>query len=648
MDHPCFGVLILNYNGRRWLAGLYDSLREDGYENKRVYLVDNGSSDGSQELTQEHYPEVAILQMPKNMGYSMAYNLATDAAFDQGCDWVVWQNNDTLVLPGWLERMAEAAASDPRIGVMGPVFRGWQSDGPNDFMQRRHADVVPFMEDVTHAPVDFDWVEGSAFAVKRACKEAVGPLDPALFMYWEEVDFCRRALRKNWRVVVVPGSVVRHFGGGTSRNVRFNTLKTRNEYVHTLCDPNGSFVGNAFRATRTFLVHLKSAQRSKERMSRSWEFAKVFLGVVSGVPQWHAKWMRDRRGEHPPALQEGWEFRLASMDQPESGAFRASGPSAVDRPIRGNVVTTSPRLSVVVPVRNRADLLTQTLDALATQDLPAECFEVVVCDDGSTDDLTAVVNRFRSGPMVVRWERQSPTGPAAARNLGVRRSKAPIIVFMDSDVVPRPSLLRLLLSALDEHPEWCGAEAALHPTGDGHGILWDAPISLDGGHYHTAAIAYRRNVLAAVGGLDEEFQLPACEDVELAVRILEQGPIGFVREAIVEHPQRRISLQTHWRWRRHWRYETILAVRYGILGFPGVPASALPRLRVAMAAVVSLPAGRFLAACRATFAGSPDGVAGMLYAMFDVFCGIWALPTILFAPVPARRDYLSSDAQNQK
>jgi GT2 family glycosyltransferase len=316
--------------------------------------------------------------------------------------------------------------------------------------------------------------------------------------------------------------------------------------------------------------------------------------------------------------------------------------------LEGVLMCSRPRLSVVVPVRNRADLLWQTLDALAEQDLGAENFEVVVCDDGSTDDLSVVSEHFRSGSISIRWERQPPMGPAAARNLGVRASSAAIVLFMDSDVIPKPSVLRLLLSALEEHPAWCGAEAALHPIGDEQGILWDAPVSLVGGHYHTAAIAYRREVLVVAGGFDEKFLLPACEDVELAVRVLRHGPIGFVPEAVVQHPLRRVTWRIHWRWRRHWRYVTILALRYGILGFPGNPAGACPRLRLALAAVLTLPTGRFTTAWKAGIAGSVDGVKGMLYAMFDVVCGILALPAILLAPIPIRRDYLSGNTHDGK
>ena len=300
MAFPCFGVLILNFNGLRWLPGLLASLEADAYPRQRTYLVDNGSSDGSVDLVREHFPDVTVLELRRNLGYSVAYNMATRRALEDGCDWVVWLNNDTLVLPGWLSRMAEAAASDRRIGVMGPVFADWDSDGPSRFMRARHAGVVPFMDDASHPPVDCDWVEGSACAVSRSCVRAVGPLDPVFFMYWEEVDFCRRARREHWRVVIVPGSRVRHFGGGTAEFSAPNPLKLRNEFVTSLCDPGKPFLMNAARTGRLFLVKGKQAFQSVAPLSAAWRCVRVFLGLWGRTPTWYRKWARDRQGVHPP------------------------------------------------------------------------------------------------------------------------------------------------------------------------------------------------------------------------------------------------------------------------------------------------------------------------------------------------------------
>jgi GT2 family glycosyltransferase len=302
----------------------------------------------------------------------------------------------------------------------------------------------------------------------------------------------------------------------------------------------------------------------------------------------------------------------------------------------------------VVPVRNRPELLEQTLETLVAQDLPTSEFQIIICDDGSSDDIATVAERFRKGPVRVALERQPPLGPAAARNLGVRASIAQTVIFFDSDVLVEASAVRLLLNALDDHPEWRGAEAALHPVGEQDGILWDAPLSTSGGRFHTAAIAYRREVLFEVGGFDEQFTLPACEDVEIALRVLQLGPIGFVPQARVFHPRRRVTFLTHWRWRRHWRYETLLALRYGVLAFPGNPCGPFPRLRVAWSALVTLPAGRFLAATKSLGRAPKEAMIAAFLSLFDFVCGLAALPAILFQPVLERRDYLSAVVRDSR
>jgi GT2 family glycosyltransferase len=225
-------------------------------------------------------------------------------------------------------------------------------------------------------------------------------------------------------------------------------------------------------------------------------------------------------------------------------------------------------------------------------------------------------------------------------------SIAPIIIFVDGDVVADQALVSQLVTSLDKNPEWVGAEAKIESIGRNKGPLWDAPTCYNGGRYHTAAIAYRRKALGDVGGFDENFMLPACEDVDLAARLLKLGKSGYVPEAIAYHPVRRVTLWTHWRWRRHWKYEMILAKRYGFLSFPGHPAGPFPRLRVALAAIVTLPAGRLIEGVKYVKRKPFDGVFACLYALFDVFCGFWALPSILFSRVPPHCNYLSNHIED--
>lgn len=304
-------------------------------------------------------------------------------------------------------------------------------------------------------------------------------------------------------------------------------------------------------------------------------------------------------------------------------------------------------VAVVIPVRNRSDLLERCLASLADQVFSmAEC-EVLVCDDCSQENLRPILNRFREKLPRIRLLRQdSWKGPAAARNFGIRAVGAPIVLFLDSDTLSDHALVRHLLAALDRNPEWVGAEAKIESVGRKENPLWDGPVCPNGGRYHTAAIAYRRDALIRAGGLDETFKMPACEDVDLAMRLLKEGSIGFVPEAIVYHPTRRVTLKTFWNWRRYWKYVMILAKRYGVLAFPGKSAGSFPRLRVALAAVLTLPGGRFLTACDHLMHQPWEGLLACFYAFFEAICGVCALPDILFESVPPYKDYLSSETKD--
>lgn len=295
--------------------------------------------------------------------------------------------------------------------------------------------------------------------------------------------------------------------------------------------------------------------------------------------------------------------------------------------------------SVVIPVYNRSDLLRAVLDGLTKQTISRSAFEVLVCDDGSTECLDPAIAAFADSLPRLRHLKQLNQGPAAARNLGIVHAASDIVLFLDSDVVPGERVVEGLVNGLAAHPDWQGAEAKLQPIGGQDSFGWDAPRSDNGGHYHTAGIAYRKAVLQEIGGLDENFSRAACEDVELAVLVLQHGPIGFVPEAVVYHPRRRRTAASCWKARKNWRYVQMLARRYGFLGWPDNPTS-FPRLRTAVCAIATLPAGKFLDALRRLPTAPSDTLRGLGLALIDWVGGIVMLPTILFARLPPRRSRL--------
>jgi GT2 family glycosyltransferase len=302
------GVLILNRNGMDWLPTVYDSIRLNNYEDVRVYLIDNYSEDGSVEFTLAKYPEVTVLRLPQNLGYCMAYNIAMPYAFADGCDWVIWANNDIKLESGCLEQLALAAQSDPRIGVVGPAFLEWEGEDPNYYMLGNHSALCSMIGDRSAEPIDVEWVEGSFLMVSRQCVQSVGPLDPYLFFYWEETDFCRRAQYKGWRVVLTPGAIARHYAGGWSEanqenKLTANRLQSRNYYVYKLANPFGNFARNILNSLHLFLVSVK--QCLPQKPSSALFHMQVFASVIWELHAIHRKWVRDRLGEHPSKLREG-------------------------------------------------------------------------------------------------------------------------------------------------------------------------------------------------------------------------------------------------------------------------------------------------------------------------------------------------------
>ena len=298
---------MLNHNGWNWLPTIYQSIREQSYLHAKMYLVDNASTDSSVQWTQKAYPEVTILRMPSNLGYCMAYNLAMKQAFADQCDWVIWANNDVKLEAGCLSAMVEAAQSDVRIGVAGPAFLSWEKDEPNYYILGNYPHAIPAIENRSKDPIDGEWVEGSFLMVRRGCYESVGPLDPFLFFYWEEADFCRRARFQGWRVVLIPSALARHYAGGWSEAKRANQntanhLQTRNFYIYKLVNPFQGFLRNCTDAMHLFLVNMKAAFLAEPK--RIHFHLRVFGGLLRDFRTVYAKWSRDRAGMHPNPLRE--------------------------------------------------------------------------------------------------------------------------------------------------------------------------------------------------------------------------------------------------------------------------------------------------------------------------------------------------------
>jgi GT2 family glycosyltransferase len=215
-----------------------------------------------------------------------------------------------------------------------------------------------------------------------------------------------------------------------------------------------------------------------------------------------------------------------------------------------------PFCSVVVPTRDRPRQLDQCLGALARLDYPAECFEVVVVDDGGTAPVAGTVSRF-SDELDVKVFRQQRKGPGGARNAGAARARGTYLAFTDDDCRPAQNWLGLLvarnesaegaggagghtLNALSDNPYSTTAQLVIDI-----GYAWNNRDPDDARFFTTNNMVVPADVFAAIGGFDE--QLTTSEDRDFCDRLRAAGyRLLYTPDAIVHHFHD-LSMRTFWR-----------------------------------------------------------------------------------------------------
>ncbi|MEX2194888.1 MAG: glycosyltransferase [Thermoleophilaceae bacterium] len=222
----------------------------------------------------------------------------------------------------------------------------------------------------------------------------------------------------------------------------------------------------------------------------------------------------------------------------------------------------APEATAVVATRNRATRLRALLDSLAAQE--GVRHEVVVVDDGSTDDTPEVVAEAARRGHVRTVRHPAPTGPATARNAGWRAGRAPLVVFVDDDCVADPGWLAAMVAAHRAAPDAViQGRTEPHPAEVHKHSAFSRSMLVDGPNnwFQTCNIAYPRELLERLGGFDETFRHPAGEDTDLAWRAKRQGaPTRFETRARVLHAVHTLGAVRIARAARRWE-DTVLCVK---------------------------------------------------------------------------------------
>ncbi|MVN91174.1 glycosyltransferase family 2 protein [Mucilaginibacter aquatilis] len=228
MNKPKVAVVILNWNGLKFLQQFLPSVLQSTYPNMEVVVGDNGSTDGSVEFLKSRYTnEVTVLQNDENYGYTGGYNRIISRVT---ADYFVLLNSDIEVIPGWIEPIIEMMEADDSIAAAAPKILAYHNK--NHF---EHAGAAggfidklgyPFCRGRLFYEIEQDngqydqsgeifWASGAALFIRSKCWQRAGGFDERFFAHMEEIDLCWRLKNMGYKIMYCAQSVVYHVGGGT-------------------------------------------------------------------------------------------------------------------------------------------------------------------------------------------------------------------------------------------------------------------------------------------------------------------------------------------------------------------------------------------------------------------------------------------------
>jgi GT2 family glycosyltransferase len=213
-------IVVLNWNGRDDTLACLASLSRVDYPNYDIVAVDNGSSDDSVAVIRAVHPHAVLIETGENLGFAAGNNVGLRYALEQGADYVLLLNNDTIVDPGCVRQLVAVTEEDDHVGVVGPTVYYhsqptviWSAGGAIDRRRGRTWMVGLGEEDIGQfdtAPRPVDFVTGCALLVSRRALESVGLLDERFFMYYEETEWCVRIAKAGFGVRHVPTARIWH------------------------------------------------------------------------------------------------------------------------------------------------------------------------------------------------------------------------------------------------------------------------------------------------------------------------------------------------------------------------------------------------------------------------------------------------------
>lgn len=211
-------VIIVTYNAMNWAKRCFESLRNSNVPVDTL-VIDNGSTDGTQEFIRTSYPEVQFIQNHTNLGFGKANNIGLQKVLDENYDFAYLLNQDAWILPDTLEKLINAYYWDDTYGVLSPMqmeanMYNLDYNFSINFLRNSHQTSFKIANDLFNNQLgllyETEFVMAAHWFIPRKCIELVGGFSPTFPHYGEDNNYLNRVMYWNFKVGIVPSAMAVH------------------------------------------------------------------------------------------------------------------------------------------------------------------------------------------------------------------------------------------------------------------------------------------------------------------------------------------------------------------------------------------------------------------------------------------------------
>lgn len=240
---PQIHIIIVTYNAMKWAERCFKSLRKSSVPVKCI-VIDNGSTDGTQEYIKTNFPEVDFTQSESNLGFGKANNIGIEKAHKDGADFFYLMNQDAWLYENSMEKMLEVYNSHPNkneIGIISPIHVDGSEKYLDIFLDQyiaKNYEKTRMISDLyfqTLKPYyEIHFVNAAHWLLPKKTIETIGGFNPYFFHYGEDDEYVNRVHFHQKKVLLVPGSKVVHDGVQLLHKIDFTKYEDVRIEINTL------------------------------------------------------------------------------------------------------------------------------------------------------------------------------------------------------------------------------------------------------------------------------------------------------------------------------------------------------------------------------------------------------------------------------